>query len=105
MRVPGGGSLSGVEVRMVMYCAPLLLGSWKSPLKVAPASSASSSPGWAAFSAAWRSAPAATLMMRPDPAGTSMALPQVTAAATGAGMGAGCASGEGDGTGEGEGEG
>jgi hypothetical protein len=53
MRVPGGGRLeSGVEERMMIHAPPDLFGRVKLPVKVAPASSVITSPGFARSSAA-----------------------------------------------------
>src|SRR5262249_54450560 len=69
-RVPGGGSSASVALdRMMIQPLPLVFGKRKLPTKLAPAASVITSPGCAASSAAWRSAPAATAMVRPVDAG------------------------------------
>ena len=60
-RAPSAGS--GPPERIVTQPTRSLAGKVKEPVKVAPASSTISSPGWAKMSAAWRSPPAATLIV------------------------------------------
>src|SRR6266446_3364814 len=66
-RVPRRGSLpSRALVRTMTHPPPALGGSVNGPMKVAPASSEITSPGRALLSAAWRSPPARTAIVRPD---------------------------------------
>ena len=53
MRTPAAGStVSEADDRTTISAAPPLAGSTKGPVNVAPASRRTTSPGWAAFSAA-----------------------------------------------------
>src|SRR5213078_3740801 len=63
-RVPGGRLASGADVRTTIQPDPFFAGSVKLPVNVDPAASVIWSPGWAASSAAWKSPPAPTAMVR-----------------------------------------
>src|SRR2546422_5298804 len=66
MRLSGAGRLlSGAEVRMMIQPEPVLAGRVKLPVNLAPASRVITSPGCARLSAARKSPPAATAMVRP----------------------------------------
>src|SRR6266545_5602326 len=66
-RVPVAGSFaSGAPDRMTIHPFPAFFGRVKFPANTAPGSSVITSPGCAAFSAACKSPPAATAIVRPD---------------------------------------
>jgi hypothetical protein len=64
-RVPGWGRRACADERMWIQSVPGFLGRMKLPVKVAPAWSSITSPGWEAWRAAWRSPPAFTGMSLP----------------------------------------
>src|SRR5689334_12246377 len=71
MRWPAAGRFpSGTSVRSVIQPVHAFAGRMKPPTNDAPGASATTSPGAAEFSAACRSPPAATRIVRPVGAGT-----------------------------------